>query len=289
MGFGQLKEWAPNLTHVDPRISEQYTTGSKYVVLSVTRHPTYLQLSKAQETVADSKLLGLIQNFSAPQARPIVRIYEIGSRYPYSVAGKFTGNFALSSVFFDASGNIIGNIYDTVYGVDGLPSVGVSDVDKAIGNRLLNRPQLFEEGGPIKYSMADVGGAETSAKRDGVGSMRFSIDDNAIDKPFGLVMSIFQSEKRIKSIASVTGTAGANQAFPPNGVENFKIAACLFFEMCKITDYSFGFSAESEIISENASFFYSGLVNVKTALESAAGDPFNRTALELPNQISSIV
>lgn len=289
MAFGQLKDWAPNLSHIDPRVSEQYTTGSKYIVLSVTRHPTYLQLSKAQETVADSKLLGLIQNFSAPQMRPIVRIYEIGSRYPYSVAGKFTGNFSLSSVFFDAAGNIIGNIYSTVYGVDGMPVAGIPAVDQAIGNRLLNRPQLFEEGNPVKYSMADVGGAETSAKVDGVGSIRFSIDDNAIDKPFGLVMSIFQSEKRIKSVASVTGVAGAAQAFPPNGVENFKIVACLFFEMCKITDYNLGFAAETEIISESASFFYSGLVNVKTALESAAGDPFNRTALELPNQISSIV
>lgn len=288
MAFGKLSQWFPNIDHVDPRVSEQYTTGTKYCVVSISRHPTYASLRNNQETVADTKMLGLIQDFSAPQARPISRVYELGSRYPYSVAGKFTGDITMSSIFFDASGNMLGNIYSTVYGVDGTSRVGVGGLDIndiKIGNRLINRPVLYVEGNPINYSMKDVGGIDTGERTPGVGAIRMSIDDNAIDKPFGLVLSIFQSEKRVQSIASVTGAAGASEAMPNNNESNFKIIACLFFEMVKIQGYQFMLRADMEVISESAGFFYTGLVNVKTALESAPDSRFDRTGLETPPAI----
>lgn len=287
MAFGKLREWFPNVTHIDPRISEQYTTGTKYCVVSISRHPTYQALRRNQETVADSRMLGLIQDFNAPQVRPIQRVYEIGSRYPYSVAGKFTGDITLSSVFFDASGNLLGNIYSTVYGVDGFRHSGIPANDIAIGNKLINRPRLFQEGLPVSYSMEDVGGVSSGEKIPGVGAIRMSIDDNAIDKPFGLVLSIFQSENRVQSIASNSGQLGAESSLPRNGESNYKIISCLFFEMCKITGYSFGLRADMEIISEMASFFYTGLVNVKTALESSPDSGFERTVLETQEQINT--
>lgn len=284
MAFGQLKEWFPNITHVDPRISEQYSTGSKYCVVSITREPTYQQLAANGKTVANSRMLGLITSFSAPQVRPIVRVYEIGSRYPYSVPGKFTGRIDLSSIFFDAAGNILGNIYDTVFGVDGNPDNGTNPPtagDIAIGNRLINRPRLYVEGQRANYSMADVGATGSyEPERPGVGSIRMSLDDNALDTPFGMVLSIFQSEKRVKSIASIEGVAGGNAGPIQTQGTNYRIISCLFFEMVKATDYNFGLSAENEIIGESASFFYTGLVNVKTALPSGEEIGTGRTALE---------
>lgn len=295
MAFGQLREWFPNIEHVDPRYDDKYPTGSKYGVVSVTRFPTYHQLRRAGQTVANSRMLGLIQSFNAPQSRPVLRLYELGSRYPYSVPGKFTGMISLSSMFFDAAGNMLGNIYSTVYGVDGNEAIGVLDQDKATGYRLLNRPNLYVEGTAATYGMEDVGGAQTGTRKPGIGNVRMSLDDNAIDKPFGLILSLFQSEKRLKSIATNQGTLGSSTNTNPTNVSAFpshsgndvsyRIVSCLFFEMVRIDGYNFSMSAESEFIPENASFVYTGLVNVKTALESGV-ENFDRTGLETTGDIN---
>ena len=286
MPFAQLREWFPNIQHIDPRVSEQYTTGSKYSVISITKHPTYRQLRQAGQTVANSRMLGMITDFSAPQVRPIQRVFEIGSRYPYSVAGKFSGRIELNSVFFDSAGNLLGNIFSTVYGID--DGTGTPE-EKALGYKLINSPKLYVEGKAYQYSMADVGaaGVSSSTKKPGVGAIRMSLDDNSLDKPFGLVLSVFQSDNRVASIASTQGPAGVAEGFAvnPNDSETtYRIISCLFFEMVKIEDYRFGLSSSSEIIAEGAGFFYTGLVNVKTALQSET-EAFDRTALETPSVI----
>lgn len=256
--FGRLKDWFPNIQHIDPTVSEEAAIGTKYVVISVVKEPTYRQMTQAGKFVCDSKMLGLIQDFTFPQIRPIQRVYEIGSRYPYSVPGKYSGDLALSSVFFDASGNILGNIYSVVYGLINDPTA--PEAEKNIGERLLNRPQLYKPGDrsnlPAMYSMEDVGANISGDRSTAFGNLRFSLDDNALDKPFGLVMSFFQSESRL----------GPQSGGSDDGQERFKIASCLFFEMCKITSYNVALRADIEVIQENASFFYSGLVNVKTSL-----------------------
>ena len=257
--FGKLKDWFPNIAHVDPTFDEIKAIGSKYVVISAIKYPTYQLMTRAGRTVADSKMIGLIQDFTFPQIRPIQRAYEIGSRYPYSIPGKYSGDLALSSIFFDSAGNILGNIIASAYGLD---DPDTSANDRAIGERLLNRPLLYRPGdtsGTATYSMADVGSVTTGDARNNVrGNLRFSLDDNALDRPFGMVMSFFQSEERLGIGSDITSDQ-----------ERFKISACLFFEMCKVTSYNLALRADVEIIQENASFFYSGLANVKTSLTSS--------------------
>src|SRR5690606_34065765 len=118
MPFEKISAWFPNQQHIDPRISEKFSTGAKYAVISISKHPTYAQLKNSGGMVADTRMLGLISSFNAPQVRPVFRLFELGSRYPYSVAGKFMGSISLSSMMFDAGANIIGSIYEEVFRKD---------------------------------------------------------------------------------------------------------------------------------------------------------------------------
>lgn len=281
MAFGRLSEWFPNATHIDPRISEKYSVGSKYAVVSVTRYPTYRELRRAGLSVASTRMVGLIQSFSAPQTRPIQRLFELGSRYPYSVAGKFMGTITLTSIMFDAGSNLLGGIYEEAFMAKGTDNSGLQGGDLSqSGVDVLNRPQLFEDGNPIPgggYSMADVGGSDGGIKKDW-GSIRMSLDDNRLDIPFGVVLTLFQSSKRIRATSQASEFNGAVQGTNQDDF-TFRAMACLFFEMVKLEDYSFDLNANQELITEYARFFYTGLVNVKTTLQST-NQGSNRTAVE---------
>lgn len=264
MAFGNLTEWFPNQTHIDPRLSEKYSTGSKYAVVSVSRFPTYRELTKAGKTVSDTKMVGLVQSFQAPQTRPIQRLFELGSRYPYSVAGKFMGNIQMSSIMFDAGANLIGGIYEEAFMKKTSPNSTLSDLTQA-GRDILNTPSLYDEDIstiPVEYDATYVGGESGGIKKNW-GAIRMSLDDNRLDIPFGLAVTLFQSSKRIK-----TGVTGADSAADTGNI--FRPMTCLFFEMVKLEDYSFDLNANQELISEYARFFYTGLVNVKTSLQSAS-------------------
>jgi hypothetical protein len=225
-------------------------------------------------------MVGLIQSFSAPQTRPIQRLFELGSRYPYSVAGKFMGTITLTSIMFDAGSNLLGGIYEEAFmpkATNGQPEI---DNMTQSGVDVLNRPQLFEDGLPIPnggYSMADVGGAAGGIKKDW-GAIRMSLDDNRLDVPFGLVLTLFQSAKRIRATSQASEFNGAVQGTNQDDF-TFRAMACLFFEMVKLEDYSFDLNANQELITEYARFFYTGLVNVKTTLQST-NVASNRTATE---------
>lgn len=267
MPFERLKNWFPNMTHIDPRVSEKYTVGSKYAVVSVTRYPTYRELRNAGQSVASTRMLGLIQSFQAPQTRPIQRLFELGSRYPYSVAGKFMGTIAMSSIMFDAGSNLVGGIYEEAFMEKGTDDQGdEGGVLSQSGLDVLNRPLLYEDGvGPHQYSIEEVGGVPGGdmIKKDW-GAIRMSIDDNRLDIPFGLILTLFQSSKRIKA------SSHDEQGLNINETDDFTFRAmsCLFFEMVKLEDYSFDLNANQELIGEYARFFYTGLVNVKTSLQS---------------------
>ena len=269
MPFGKLTDWGPNLTHVDPRASEKYSVGAKYCVISVTKHPTYAELQSAGKTVADSHMCGLIRDFYAPQMRPIMALFELGSKYPYSVAGKFRGNIHMTSMLFDAASNIIGSLMEEVYSND-------DGTLTAEGIRLLNAPILYDNGQPTGYSMKDVGGGDSGIVKN-FGATRLSLDDNALDAPFGLILTIFQSGKRIRSTGQDAQIANG---IPGTPTTTFRIMSCLFFEMSRIQTYDFQLNAEQEFISEAASLYYVGLINVKTALQSIPDQVGERTVIE---------
>jgi len=282
MAFGNLHEWFPNLTHVDPRLSEKDSVGSKYAVVSVSRYPTYNELQNASQSVANTKMVGLIQSFSAPQARPIQRLFELGARYPYSVAGKFMGTISMSSILFDAGANLLGGLYEEAFMIKG--SEGEDPYDGRLsesGKELLNRPLLYDEGNPKTYKMSDVGGAGDGEIQKDWGAIRMSLDDNRMDIPFGLVLTLFQSSRRIKASGQ---DPKLNINLNSNDDFTFRAMTCLFFEMVKLQNYSFDLNANQELIGEFASFFYTGLVNIKTSLQSDAGTG-NRTVIENPNSI----
>lgn len=261
MAFGKLSEWFPNQTHIDPRLSEKYSTGSKYAVVSVSRFPTYRELSIAGKTISDTKMVGLVQSFQAPQTRPIQRLFELGSRYPYSVAGKFMGNIQMSSIMFDAGANLIGGIYEEAFMKKTATGSTYGDLTQA-GKDLLNTPLLYDETEiPYPYDNRDVGGQVVGGVSKDWGAIRMSLDDNRMDIPFGLVVTLFQSSKRIKTGVIQNGDVTGD-------TETFRPMTCLFFEMVKLEDYSFDLNANQELISEYARFFYTGLVNIKTSLQS---------------------
>jgi len=278
MAFERLAQWFPNITHIDPRLSEKYSVGSKYAVVSITRYPTYRELRNAGRSIADSRMLGLIQSFSAPQTRPIQRLFELGSRYPYSVPGKFMGSISMSSIMFDAGANLLGGIYEEAFmekGTDNEPPEG--GIMSPSGKEILNRPKLYEDGLPKTYDLTDVGAIQGGdyITKD-YGAIRMSLDDNRLDIPFGLVLTLFQSSKRIR--ASSSDEQGLNIV----DVDNFtyRAMACLFFEMVKLEDYSFDLNANQELIPEFARFFYTGLINIKTSLQSSSQPVSNTNVID---------
>ena len=269
MALGQIKEWQPGLSHIDPRPQDKMSVGSKYCVVSVTKHPTFRQMMNASSktSIADARMVGLIQSFAAPQARPIFRLFEMGSRYPYTVAGKFMGTIALTSMMFDSGANLLGGIYEEVYGD------GQGGLTKT-GKDIINHPALYDpdvNGGTLQvdYSMADVGGNAGGLSKN-YGALRMSLDDNRLDVPFGLIFTIFQSGQRIK--ANVNADEKSGLPIDINDSNRFRIMSCLFFEMVRVQSYDFQVSAEQEVLYESAQLYYHGLVNVKTVAESQIPD-----------------
>lgn len=285
MAFGQISQWHPALTHIDPRPQDKFSVGAKYCVVSVSRYPTFFDLKRNKKSIADTKMVGLIQSFAAPQARPIFRLFELGSRYPYTVAGKFMGTITLTSMFFDAGQNLLGGIYEEVF----TSQDGNITPD---GIELINRPSLYDpdkNGGinPYNYTMSDVG-SDTPGPSKSWGAIRMSLDDNRLDIPFGLILTIFQSSKRIKSnLSSGEGEelGGGYSIEESEEKETYRIMSCLFFEMVRIQAYDFQVTAEQEVLFESAQFYYHGLVNVKTDVTSAAFQSgiFGRTGYDITN------
>lgn len=276
MAFDTLKNWNANQTHIDPRIIDNEPVGAKYAVVSIIKYPTYREMKLAGKSIAESRMVGLIQNFMAPQVRPIVRFFELGSRYPYSVPGKFVGTIQMSSMMFDAGANLIGGIYEEVFrDLNADPYSGYNlDAD---GRQLLNTPKLYENGRPKIYDGTMVGGPAGGVQKDW-GAIRMSIDDNRLDRPFGLVLSIFQSGRRIKNSSIDVPQSGTDD------INTYRIMSCLFFEMVKIQNYDFQLGAEQEVITESAGFYYTGLVNVKTTLQSSPSTFGGRNEIDItPN------
>lgn len=261
MSFSKISTWYPNRPHIDPRVDDRYGVGSKYTVVAVTKYPSYLQMRKAGKSIADARMVGLLQGFNAPQSRPIQRFYEIGSKYPYQVAGKFVGQISLSSAMFDAT-NIIGGIYEEVFREE---TDSGSEYLTAEGADVLNHPLLFNGGNnPVTYpTPGDPYSLNNDVYRNW-SSIRMSIDDNRLDTPFGLVVALFQSSKRIGSIATNGNTPLIGN--PQDG--SYRVLTCLFFEYCRLEFYNFNLDANSEILFETASCFYTGLQNIKTSLQS---------------------
>jgi hypothetical protein len=283
MALGNLHQWIPALTHIDPRPQDKISVGAKYCVVSVSRYPTFNELAQSPGgTIANTKMVGLIQSFAAPQARPIFRLFEMGSRYPYTVAGKFMGTIALTSMMFDAGANLLGGIYEEVFTDKQNPN---SYALTNTGQEIINHPQLFDPDNPagsevpVLYDMRSVGGSVGGPSKDW-GAIRMSLDDNRLDVPFGLVFTIFQSGKRIKANAQ-TGEGGLNVEI---GDENrYRIMSCLFFEMVRVQAYDFQVTAEQEVLYESASFYYHGLVNVKTTAKADTGSYSSRTGYDPGN------
>jgi len=271
MAFGKLSEWVPSLTHVDPRPSEKWSVGSKYCVIAVTKHPTFAQLRQNRGSIADARMVGLIQSFAAPQARPIFRLFEMGSRYPYTVPGKFMGTVALTSMMFDSGANLLGGIYEEVF-TD--PNHQLTET----GRQILNTPKLYDpdldpSGNSIQYDMSMVGAAISPNSRSDTkdwGAIRMSLDDNRMDVPFGLIFTIFQSSERIRNnFGTDVDPGGANLVANMTDDHHYRIMACLFFEMARVQSYDFQTTAEQEVLFESAQFYYHGLVNVKTSVEAS--------------------
>lgn len=271
MALGNLHQWVPALTHIDPRPQDKFSVGAKYCVVSVSRYPTFNELANSDDTIANTKMVGLIQSFAAPQARPIFRLFEMGSRYPYTIAGKFMGTIALTSMMFDAGANLLGGIYEEVFTQKNSTSIELTET----GKQILNRPQLYDPDNPVgpdesvKYNMSMVGSPVTGGPTKDWGSIRMSLDDNRLDVPFGLVFTIFQSGKRIK--ANVQD--GEGELTVTTGESNrYRIMSCLFFEMVRVQAYDFQVTAEQEVLYESAQFYYHGLVNVKTTAKTEASE-----------------
>ncbi len=279
MALGNLHQWIPALTHVDPRPQDKFSVGAKYCVVSVTKYPTFNQMLQNGGTIANSKMVGLIQSFAAPQARPIFRLFEMGSRYPYTVAGKFMGTIALSSMMFDSGANLLGGIYEEV----------MSNPDGTLnptGSEIINHPDLFDpdyQGGniPVPYDMSMVGAPTVGGPTKSQGAFRMSLDDNRLDVPFGLIFTIFQSGKRIK--ANVQDGEGGLTIGGTTDDNRFRIMSCLFFEMARVQAYDFSVTAEQEVLYESASFYYHGLVNVKTTAKADVGNSAGRTGYDPGN------
>lgn len=281
MALGNLHQWNPALIHIDPRPQDKFSVGAKYCVVSVSRHPTFNELKMNGETIANSKMVGLIQSFAAPQARPIFRLFEMGSRYPYTVAGKFMGTISLTSMMFDAGANLLGGIYEEVFSsstsASGAPNLTPSGIE------LINHPDLYDPDSPnpsmpVNYSMQNVGSSTTGPSKSW-GAIRMSLDDNRLDVPFGLVFTIFQNSRRIK--ANVQNEEGNltidNDA---TGADRYRIMSCMFFEMVRVQAYDFQVTAEQEVLYESASFYYHGLVNVKTTAKVDSGQYAGRTGYD---------
>lgn len=278
MALGKLSQWIPSMSHLDPRPSEKYAVGAKYCVVSVTKHPTFASMIKSGQSIANSRMVGLIQSFAAPQAIPLFALFELGAKYPYTVPGKFRGNIALSSMVFDAGANLLGGIYEEVFSKGTGPG-GRIELTNA-GKQILNTPALYDQDdprgpGPIPYGMEDVGVnlpvGDSNEYKD-YGAIRMSLDDNRLTTPFGLIFTIFQSQKRIVSNYNPS-IEGDRTGFNPEDIDSnhFRIMNCLFFEMARVQNYDIQTAAEQEVIFESANIFYHGLVNVKTTV--MAGEP----------------
>lgn len=284
MALGELHQWIPALTHIDPRPQDKVSVGAKYCVVSVSRYPTFNELANSgpSGTIANTKMVGLIQSFAAPQARPIFRLFEMGSRYPYTVAGKFMGTIALTSMMFDAGANLLGGIYEEVFTSKTNPT---SYQLTNTGKEIINHPQLFDPDNlspndPVNYDMRSVGGAVGGPSKNW-GAIRMSLDDNRLDVPFGLVFTIFQSGKRIK--ANVNDDEASGLTINTNEENRYRIMSCLFFEMVRVQAYDFQVTAEQEVLYESAQFYYHGLVNVKTTAKADEGAYANRTGYDAGN------
>ena len=274
MAFEKLQHWTSTGSHIDPRLTEKYSTGSKHCVVSVTRYPTYRELQQYHQSVADSKLVGVIQSLQAPQSRPIQRFFELGSKHPYAVPGRFMGSLTMSSILFDAGCNIIGAIFEESMLKKGIHGGPLDGEMTPSGKELLNRPLLFDDGVPVTYKYSDVGGTDGEIRKN-FGAIRMSLDDNRLDAPFGLIMTIFQSAKRIKATGQDPElTVNTNDDY------SFRAMACLFFEMCRLEQYSFDLNAQQELIGEFARFYFTGLVNVKTTLQTPDTGGEGRTGFE---------
>jgi len=281
MALGELHQWIPALTHIDPRPQDKFSVGAKYCVVSVSRYPTFHELQMNGATIANTKMVGLIQSFAAPQARPIFRLFELGSRYPYTVAGKFMGTIALTSMMFDAGANLLGGIYEEVFTDKTNPSsYQLTDT----GKEIINHPKLYDVDSPdpnnsVLYGMEMVGGAGGGIHKDW-GAIRMSLDDNRLDVPFGLIFTIFQSGKRIKANVNDDEKSGLTIDNDDNKYNRYRIMSCLFFEMVRVQAYDFQVTAEQEVLYESAQFYYHGLVNVKTTAKTDEGEYSNRTGYD---------
>ena len=281
MALGELHQWIPALTHIDPRPQDKFSVGAKYCVVSVSRYPTFNELRINNETIANTKMVGLIQSFAAPQARPIFRLFELGSRYPYTVAGKFMGTIALTSMMFDAGANLLGGIYEEVFTSK---ENSLSNELTKTGREIINHPQLFDPDSPnpndsVQYDMGMVGGAAGGPKKNW-GAIRMSLDDNRLDVPFGLIFTIFQSGKRIKASVNYDENDQSGLTIDYNNEDRYRIMSCLFFEMVRVQAYDFQVTAEQEVLYESAQFYYHGLVNVKTTAKADTGEYAGRTGYD---------
>ena len=246
----------PFRTHVQGGLRPGNYVNAEYIIIA--SGPPFLQdigsAAVSDDLGAGSDVvypIGVTQNLAISQNRAISRIFEIGSKRSYFIAGRSVGQLSLSTVVYHGP-NILRKLY-SYYGT--APAPGTYPIDplypSAGAQNPLNFP--FTQGASGVVS-PDLAGSSARVKNGlhgvrfppGFGNMFLNLASDLFSQPHGLMLMIMDNEENV--VASV------------------------YLEQCYVPAHSLAFDAQGVIVQESVGIQYERIVPIRgVQVETVSG------------------